>query len=284
VARHGARGRIGVSDDGRLPTFVVIGAMRSGTTSLTHWLRGHPDVHMAGQKEVHFFDLHFDQGVAWYRQQFAEAGKARAVGEATPAYMASGPAVTRMAATIPDALLVVLLRNPVDRAYSHYWHNRLLGKEQREFSEALADPGAGPDYLGRGRYVDQLRRVTDHFARSSLHVMLHDDMVTAPAPTFAELCRFLGVDPTVQPGRVGTVVNAATAFRSLRVRRATRGWPKPVRNAVGRLNTRPFTYPPLRDDEAAVLERRMAEPNRELAEFLGRDLSLWQRRAESRST
>ena len=276
------RTAVSATNAGRLPTFVVIGAMRSGTTSLTHWLRGHPEVHMAPQKEVHFFDLHFERGPDWYRSQFAAAGAAKAVGEATPAYMAKEEALDRMAALIPDAQLVALLRNPVDRAYSHYWHNRLLGKEARSFDDAIA-AGAhgGPDYLGRGRYAEQLQQVEARFSRSALHVIIHDDLVADQDATFAALCRFLGIDADVPVDRLGRVVNAATTFRSLRVRRLTRRWPKPLRDAVGRANARPFRYPPLTVAQAAALEERMAGANAELGRWLGRDLSAWRRRAEA---
>jgi hypothetical protein len=105
---------------GRLPTFCIIGAMKAGTTSLAAWLDEHPDVHIAPQKETLFFNTpyNFWLGVDWYREQFAAAGDAHAVGDATP-LMQNPLAVRHMADLLPDAKLVAILRNPVDRAYSH---------------------------------------------------------------------------------------------------------------------------------------------------------------------
>jgi hypothetical protein len=136
----------------RLPNFVIIGAPRSGTTSLAHSLSQHPEVFVTMQvKELHFFDTNFDRGLDWYRQQFsgADAAAAKAAGEATPTYMYDETAMSRMAETVPDARLIAILRNPVDRAYSHYWMNRSLDREDLLFPVAIeteAERLAGDDH------------------------------------------------------------------------------------------------------------------------------------------
>src|SRR5688572_14326389 len=113
----------------RLPDFLIVGAMRSGTTSLHKYLQAHPDVFVASGKEVHFFDRRYGRGLDWYRSRFAGVTTERVVGEATPAYMYDENAIARIAHDLPDARLIVVLRNPVDRAYSHYWRNRSRGRE-----------------------------------------------------------------------------------------------------------------------------------------------------------
>src|SRR5437764_7156012 len=112
-----------------LPNFFIIGAMRSGTTSLTRYLNAHPDVFVAPGKELHFFDQRFDRGLDWYRDCFERAAGQRAIGEATQSYMYDAEAMTRLAVTVPKARLLAILRNPVDRAWSHYWLNRALALE-----------------------------------------------------------------------------------------------------------------------------------------------------------
>src|SRR5919106_2306555 len=104
----------------RLPNFFIAGTMRSGTTSLTRYFDDHPQVYLAPTKEIHFFDLKYERGLDWYGTHFSGANGAPAVGEATPSYVYLRDAVDRMAATVPDARIVVTLRNPVDRAYSHF--------------------------------------------------------------------------------------------------------------------------------------------------------------------
>src|ERR671919_2133494 len=107
----------------RLPTFLVIGAMKSGTTALINSLGKHPDV-FALPSEIHFFDRFHDRGLDWYRERFAKARGQGAVGESTPEYMYLPHARERIVRDLPGVQLIAILRNPVERAYSHYWHNR----------------------------------------------------------------------------------------------------------------------------------------------------------------
>ena len=127
----GSRDSGGTEHQGALPNFFIAGTMRSGTTSLTRYLDAHPDVFIAPQKEIHYFDLNYPRGIDWYRQQFSNVDREVAVGDATPSYVYLEEAVARMTETVPDARVIVLLRHPVDRAYSHYWLRRALGAENR---------------------------------------------------------------------------------------------------------------------------------------------------------
>src|SRR5262245_26427491 len=181
--------------------------MKAGTTSLTAWLDAHPQVFIPRRKELHFFDLHHREGIAWYRRWFAASDSFQATGEATPAYMYREEAFSRMADLLPGAKLIAVLRHPVDRAYSHYWHRRNRGEESFGFGERIAQEEAGctpsPGYLARGRYLEQLRRITSRYPREALHVILFDDLESRTKETYASLCRFLGVDHTIVPSAVG---------------------------------------------------------------------------------
>jgi hypothetical protein len=271
-----------------LPTFLIIGAMRSGTTSLTRYLRSNPDVFMAQPKELHFFDFNYDEGVDWYRDQFATAGTEPAVGEATPNYLYIAEAMPRIATLLPHARLVAILRNPVDRAYSHYWHNRAVGREELSFEDAL---GSEPDriasedpharaywsYVDRGRYVHQLRRVCKLFPREALQVLLFDDLRDAPEETYRAMCRFIGADDDHRPPELGAAVNSFVTFRSRTIRSLTRRMPRPARRAFGKVNARSESYPPMAPAVRARLLERLAEDNAALAVWLGRDLEGWDR-------
>lgn len=277
---------------GPLPDFLVIGAPKGGTTSLAAYLAAHPQVYMAPQKEVDFFQYRWQRGIDWYRTNFAGAQPGQRVGEATPWYLAHPQAPERMAAVVPRARLVALLRNPVDRAYSQYWWQYAYRVESRTFAEAVAeelrDPGAAPammpvGYLAAGVYVEQLRRVVAHFPREALLVRLTEDLARDSAALFAEVCHHVGADPAIVPANVQRSYNAAFEFRSLRLFRLmqrTHAWRRLGMRLATRLdawNRRRIAYPPLDAALRARLVEHFRPANAELAEWLGRDLSAWDR-------
>ena len=285
---------------GRLPNFLIVGAPKSGTTSLASWLRDHPQAFVPQAKELHFFDRResWDGGVDSYAEQFGDAGDAIAVGEATPGYMFGAPTVERIAATVPEARHIVCLREPVARAHSHWHHWRYRqGLEWRSFAKAVEDeldgtesrraqPGFGGFdpalgyYLAHGRYLEQLERLCRHIARERLHVVLLDDLESDPAGTFAGVCRFLrhrrrraarrGRDPPQPGGRVPPGVRVAPV-------RPPQGPPAAERSRRGSAThlfvRREVTPRPVEPALRATLHAHFAEDNRRLAEWLGRDLS-----------
>ena len=269
-----------------LPNFIIIGAMRSGTTSLARYLGAHPQVFMAAKKEVHFFDFNFDRSLDWYARHFARAGGKTAVGEATPGYMYNERAIARMARLVPQARLIVVLRNPVDRAYSHYWLNRARGHEPLDFAAAIAvEPErlANPElalgrrgvYLEGSRYLKHLLRVCRYYPRSALHVVIFEDLRDEPRAVFAAVCRFLGVGESFLPPNLGRPINRFVAFRSLGLRNLGRRLPRPLRRVVDRLNVREASYPPLDSALRRALQEQFAGENAALAAWLSRDLSVW---------
>jgi Sulfotransferase domain len=273
------------AEDG-LPNFLIIGAMRSGTSSLAYYLRGLPDVFMARNKELHFFTDRFDRGVDWYRCQFEGSAGHSAVGEATPTYMYDPMAVERMGTVVPDAKLVAVLRNPVDRAYSHYWHQVDKKRESASFADAVAmEPErlAGTSgierrawaYLEKGDYVSQLTKVCEVYPRDALHVMLFEDLRDRPDDTIASLCAFLGVDRGARPSSLRKVVNPHIRVRSEWVREKSRRLPKRLQDLVGRVNAPRAEYAPMDPETRGMLERHFAARNDMLAAWLGRDLSVW---------
>lgn len=263
-----------------LPSFVVVGAMRSGTTSLARYVGAHPDVHVAPHKEVHFFDKNFDRGLAWYETQFSPSGE-HAIGDVTPHYMFNPQAVERMVSVLPDAKLIAILRNPIDRAYSHYWQNRSQGREQRTFEEIVRAQGPPPKHASRayvemGRYLTQLQRLCTHYRREQLKVLLFDDLSTNAVAVVSDTLAFLGVDPDVPvPSMVGEPLNRYQDFRSLRVRRLARRLPKRAADALGRFNRVDASYPPLDEALRQELVDLYAADNAALGAWMGRDLTAW---------
>jgi hypothetical protein len=201
-----------------LPDFIIIGAMKCGTTTLHHQLREHPQVRAPIRKEIHYFDREFARGPAWYRAHFPSAptGRDWRTGEASPYYVCHPHVPARMAELLPDVRLIVLFRNPVSRAYSHYRQIQGHGWEPLTFEEALEAEAEriGPElarmeedpnyysethrrysYLQRGRYAEQLERWLRFFRREQLMIIGTEELRAKPNQIHAEVQQFLGLKP-----------------------------------------------------------------------------------------
>lgn len=275
--------------EARLPDFFVIGAARAGTTSLAKYLDPHPGVFMSARKELNFFNRvePAPELVARYSWNFRHARPDQVAGEASPSYLHSADAPRRLASVVPEARLVAILRNPIDRAYSHYWWRRLWPAEDREFAEAICDELAGRaprgrDYLSFGRYHEQLERVVSHYPREAVLVLLLDDLQHDAAAVFTDVCLHIGAASDVHPAIVGERINSTVRIRSHRVSRRVHPWRnatgirRSVARAVDAVNTRPFVPPPMDQSLRQVLAAYFAEPNAQLAKWLDRDLSAWE--------
>mgnify|MGYP001806257984 FL=1 len=199
---------------GGLPTFLGLGVQKGGTTTLQKLLEQHPDVFLPPAKELHYFSLHYARGEDWYRQQFALAGSEKRIGEITPYYLFHPAAPGRIHALLPQARLVVLLRDPVERALSQYFHSRRLGLETLELEEALeAEPQRLADaevvleaddgrhlshqehsYLSRSRYGEQLQRLETLFPKEQLLVLRSEDLFEHPVPIWSRVLEFLELE------------------------------------------------------------------------------------------
>jgi hypothetical protein len=260
--------------DAPLPTFLVIGAPRSGTTSLWRALRAHPDVFMAPAKELRFFSEPLTpESVDGYRAHFAGWAGERAIGEASPVYLYSETRLQRMHDLLPDARLVAILREPVARAYSDYWQRRGDGREDRAFPDVIAEGGS--IYVRRSRYLRHLRGVCEVYPRAALHVELFEDLQQEPQAVLARVYGHVGVDPAFVPPDADRQANVNVRFRSQRVRAISRRLPGPLRTVVGRANSSRAEYPPLDEGLARDLRAGFAKERARLGAWLGRDLSEW---------
>jgi len=200
-----------------VPGVLIIGAQRSGTTSLFNYLVQHPDVLPPLRKEIHYFDLHYGRGIKWYRGHFPYSNQLRhgsVTLDASPYYLAHPLVPQRVAALLPEVKLVALLRNPVDRALSHYQHEIRDGRESLSFADAIEkeserlageeerlrrDPGYYSynhhrfSYTRRGLYLEQLRRWLQHFPRSQLLILQSEWLFREPAAASAAVHSFLGL-------------------------------------------------------------------------------------------
>jgi hypothetical protein len=199
-----------------LPTFLIIGAQKGGTTSLYELLAEHPDVGRATRKEAHYFDQNHRQPITWYQAHFPRQGTARHTGEATPYYLFHPLCAERVHAALPEVKLIVLLRNPVDRAHSHHNHEHALGYEELEFVTAIdqepdrlageerrlvEDPGYHSfahqhySYIARGLYAQQLKRWYDRFPPEQILTVASEDFFTDPQAALHRVQTWLGLAP-----------------------------------------------------------------------------------------
>jgi hypothetical protein len=250
-----------------LPNFLIIGAAKSGTTSLHAYIGQHPQAYMSPLKETNFFA--FDGERPWfggpdgdvfmrdsvYRlEQYARLFEGQtdklAIGETSPRYLSVGGTAARIKRSLPTVKLVAILRNPADRAFSAFSMRKRDGWEPCETLERaiadeprrIAERWGGGIYRATGLYAQQLRSYYEHFAREQIRVYLYDDLVSAPDQMFADLFGFLGIDPRFRPetsrrlnvsGVIKNPVLRAAWTRTHRVQRIVRPlMPKPIRQRI----------------------------------------------------
>lgn len=185
-----------------LPGFVIIGAMKAGTTSLFRWLGEHPETLLPRTKEPDFFgdDQNWMRGLSWYADLFEDAPSPRLGGEASVSY--SDPtrsliAASRMASVLPDARLIFVARDPVARLRSHYQHEVLRGRERRAFTIALGDPGS--IYVTRSLYFSCLEPYILRFPRSQIHIVRFEDLFGPTDDAWSRLLTYLDLTPWPRP-------------------------------------------------------------------------------------
>lgn len=292
-----------------LPNFLIIGAEKAGTTWLYRQLRSHPEIYMPNTKEVHFFnkytsqlkerDRYANKDLAFYERYFTKVSGETAVGEATPMYLCDPEAPKRIWKTLgEDVQLVASLRDPVDRAYSHYWMACRKGREARSFAEVIA--AEDRRIVQRGLYGKQIRRYLEYYDPESLYVVEFRKLFRNQSEQLRKLCLSLGVEPEVFDGEgmeKNRVVHGSSRIRSTMLLdvvswtasqlRGTPGlfWLAEAFNklrigaTIRRLNRKREDYPPLDPDTADALAAYYQEDVALLHDLVDLDLSAWRSQA-----
>jgi hypothetical protein len=292
-----------------LPNFFIVGAAKSGTTALYRYLRQHPDVYLPDVKEPRFFSYDpsdrtqyagprahelIDSVVkdqAAYEALYAAVNGESAIGDVSPAYLPSPIAAGRIRAAVPDARVVAVLRDPVERAYSHFLDNVGSGWETETDFERVLDLREERrrerwwrkwDYVGNGFYGAQLERYCDAFEPDRIQVYLYDDLRADARGLVGDLLGFLGVDPSAELDVSGRH-NVSAVPRSRGVQRLLSA-PAPVRSALkplvpthvrSRLRRGNLHRPEMSDVARARLREIYREDVERLEALIGRDLSAW---------
>lgn len=282
-----------------LPTFLICGAHKAGTTALYKFLRQHPEVLMSEPKETGFFHAHYEEGWDWLASHFEGYDGQNAIGEASTLTMASEQAPARIAEEIPEAQLIFVLRDPVERAYSHYYYHLYTGKAATpaSFDELIRDKSSDfrNEILRLGRYDRQIPRFDNYFSRDQMKIILQEDLRTTTEETVRCVFKFIGVDPTFRPatGSHNTTKHPSSPRLYYSLRQA---W-QPLRTVAERLfpgiaeTIRTSARNTLLDQDRPEMKR---ETQRYLAEYYdktvqwakertGRDLSNWSDTLEQRS-
>ncbi len=296
-----------------MPNFLVIGAAKSGTTSLYHYLGQHPDVYMSPVKEPKFFALEGERPsfrgpgdgeadavttLEGYRALFGGANRESAVGEASPLYLYLEKAVDRIKHHVPEARFIAVLRDPVERAYSSFLHKVRDGRETTDdFAEALALEDEriregwayGWHYRRRGFYHEQLTRYYEAFGPEKIRVYLYEDLKREPGDLLRDAYGFLGVDDTFVPNlslkhNVSGVPRNRLVHSLLRGRNPIKTVVKPLlpeglrKKLLVDLQRRNLSKaPPIPPEVRRALVEGYREDVSKLQGLIGRDLSGWLR-------
>jgi hypothetical protein len=272
---------------GMLPTFIVIGAMKAGTTSLHGYLNQHPDVFMSDPKELNFFSAqhNWGKGLSWYEAHFAGASGAVAIGESSPGYTMFPffPGIPeRIAAVLPNIRLIYVVRDPIERMLSEYVHARARGFETRPVNQALLE---GSRYLLLSSYALQLEQYQRHFAPEDILLVSSDDLRHRRSETLSRVLAHIGVGSGLETIDAAHEMHSSARKRAARVNsypvnRVTQQYARrlPVRGRamVERVTSRPFREDELRidDDVSARLREMLRTDISRLASYLP-DAAQW---------
>ncbi len=187
-----------------LPSFLVIGTQKGGTTSLQKLMECHPEIFLPACKEVHYFTLHPEKPINWYKAHFKGASAQQLIGDITPYYMFHPDAAKRIKFLLPKVRLIALLRDPVERTLSQYFHAKRNGFESLDIKKALEAEssrlGSGSSYshqkhsyLSRSRYLEQLERYESLFQKDKILILRSEDLFMQTQIVWEKIQKFLGV-------------------------------------------------------------------------------------------
>lgn len=293
------------------PTFFILGAAKAGTTSLYHYLKMHPDVYMSEPKETVFFEAEYELGLQYYSKKYFPRWSGQSqIGEARHRNLFLPYVPARIKESCPEAKFVVLVRNPVDRAYSHWWYWYSIGVENDSFRDAIKknfarlsdgpffDTEAGaaeyirtldrntgfspyPTYIDSGYYAQQIERYIKLFGRDSLFVIESESMFRGPENIIGSVFRFL--DLQMIPIDNLRKHNSGRSYVDRRIAQIAkyfpllRRFPDSVKHYVRAGGNRVIQLgrPAMDEDIRGILNEHFSTFNRDLERLLGVKFDTW---------
>lgn len=289
-----ATSKPGSRDPRPLPTCFMAGCQKTASSWLYFCFKEHPDILVPPKDSTHFFTMHYDRGMDWYRQFFTEYNGESQVCDPTCSYVRDWRSAQRIAAFNPDAKLIFSLRNPIDRAFSHYWHEKKKNKIAFEFEEVLTNYDLYHNWVESGFYSELLQRFYDHFPAEQIKVVIYDDLKADSRAFLRSIFEFLGVDADFVPSVIDRGINGAFYKPTVKDLRRTRllnclaepvRWvlPAPVKAHIRQR----FLHGKYVDQVVSEYDRGMkpevrarlreilTPENEKLSRLIGRDLSHW---------
>jgi len=276
----------------KLPTFIIAGAQKSGTTSLHYALAKHPDIFMSEPKELNFFniDSNYEKGIEWYSSFFKSWHSEKVAGECTPEYMWDKRVAERMPKIIPSAKILFILRNPIDRAYSAYWHAVRYGRENLSFEEAIkVEPERMKkdymtrrynSYIDRGFYYRQIKPFLKYYDNTKIIILIFEEYKENPIETLIKVTNFFEISHDSSYLSRASIErrNIAMIPRSIKLQSLykvlNKHFPMATR-LLGRLNLKKEVYSPMAEHVREMLVNKYYESNRQLEELLKKKLIQW---------
>ncbi len=274
----------------RLPSFLILGSQKAGTTSLYHILRKHPEIYMPDTKEVNYFfyESKYSRGIKYYKTFFENTPQGvKAIGEASPGYICHPLVPERIKRELPHIeKLIVTVRNPINRAFSQFTDNLRHLEAECTFEEALKfslnevfEPGK-LGYFSRGTYIQYIERYVDLFGRNNLLVLVFEDLIKDPLAFYRKCFEFLDVDPAFQCPEMERKFNASNIWSNpvyswfFEHPKSTCFLSPHMRRLLCRGKERKYKATMSQETRNRLIEFYTPWNNR-LSQFLNRDLSEW---------
>jgi hypothetical protein len=201
------------------PDFIIAGTPKCATTWLYESLYEHPEIYLPETDLIHYFNINYHRGSDWYRTHFPDNPDDRLIGEETPSYIRSDQAPGRIYEDLGDVKLMFCVRHPIDRAYSHYWHEKSKDKIEFEFEEIFDNYDLYQNWIEPGLYHQRIERYRDYFDDDNIKLMFFEDLVENGADYLRQAHEFLGVDVDYEPSTLNEKINEARHDMPAAVRR-----------------------------------------------------------------
>ena len=284
-----------------LPNFLVIGAEKSATTWLYNRLKEHPEIFIPETKEIHFFnkydsnfnnkDIYDENNLEYYTNFFRNASQEKAIGEVTPMYLCDPYAPKRIKKILPKVKLIAILRNPIDRAYSHYWMAKSKGHTNLSFKDIIRSKE--DKFIKRGLYFKQLKKYYNLFDKNQIKIILFSEIKKDAKLVLKDVYNFLEVNSDFTNNNLNNKENSSSKYRSKFIvnfisklsdlfrLKLNMGFVIDffknigVTNFIKNVNRKKFDYPKLDNKERQELIKYYNDHNQKLAKLINKNLDHW---------